>query len=527
MEPEGHLWSGTSARASDEVPRTLSFAKDPPAALLESGETSNRNDIVVPPETVPYETGRTTPMHTHWVNETEERLRKRLTFLCETPSYYDDDDDDGEDDSSSLSSHSVPELQKSYAFVESMTTQDDDDEFADFASDDRSINDSDSTVPVKMIHTIQWKHEKPAVQPTSLFSKYSLLLGFLIGCFIQSSALGANYVLTVLFGQDFDQIRDHHNMIMMFSLIWSIATSTMGALVVLFLRSLLQVVPNGSSEKTVNLWTVEYSFAFGALSGVCIAWCGTDVLLGFRAHAVHSLLTLIFAFVAKMLLSCMARNTSREDRLMLDKEENLGMAETSISQPLLEHPPPAKPTWQMLHSHFKVYGTFLGLIIGFYIQMSSLGASFLLDTFTGHVRAADLESEGLVAFSLGWSFLFGTIGVVILLVLRRLLLSACGPISDNLANRLGLLLEFYFAVGSLVGINLAWVLTYCGLGLHSQVACSLLTLGGAIVWCRIMACAFFSSRVLQADEEADDEYVVFAETPRQEPLEAYEAVLLV
>uniref|UniRef100_A0A7S3LFY0 Transmembrane protein n=1 Tax=Amphora coffeiformis TaxID=265554 RepID=A0A7S3LFY0_9STRA len=450
--------------------------------------------------------------------ETGVAPRERSIFLCDTPSES--------DDNSSLSSNSLPDLRKSYAFMDSTSTEDDEED----NFDSERFVPSEAAAPVTMIRTIKFqKRTQQAERKVPAFPRYSLSLGFLVGCFIQSSSLGANYVLTILFGHDFEQLREHHSKIMMFSLIWSLATSTMGVLVVLFLRSLLQVIPGGSKSSTLDLWHVEYSFAFGALAGVCMAWCGTDVLLGFRAHAFHSLMTLIFAVLAKSAMSFAAPDAYSSERMILCEDDSSTLGSYI---PLVDR---VAPSWRSLTPHFKFHGTVLGVLIGFFIQMSSLGASFLLDTYANQEgRRVELTSDGLLAFSLGWSFGFGTMGVMILLILRSLLMQVCANYSNIFSQKLGLMLEFYFAVGCLVGVNLAWVLTDLGLGLQSHVLRSILTLGAAAIWCRVLSCCFFSSHTLELgyDEDEDDDAQDWGEREfsidtRPVPVEVYEAVLLV
>jgi hypothetical protein len=584
MEPEGPLMASSTTRSMDEeegrqlyvtaTPPSSLGQQDPPPATASGGgwgeephtgidgtivqERNNKNQN----QSFPYETGRV--LHTKPEKDTLEYHQYSSVFWStthRTRCYYHKASQQ-EDDNSSLSSHSIPDLKKSYAFIESMSDSNEEEEEEEHEDTnenlwDTSTEEESSSVPVKMIHTIQWTNPSPMnganLHTRNYFSRYNVLLGFLIGCFIQSSSLGANYVLTVLYGRDYEQLQEHHNTIMMVSFIWSLLTSSMGIFVILFVRSFLQqTIPhNATLEKTMTLWTMEYSFAFGALTGVCLAWFATDILLGFQAHAFHSLLTLFFAMSAKLLLSCTTSShsninntlTTQDGELEHNEESFFSKDHKSLSEPLLvpvrisslPSPPSPNLTWRRIHFQFKVYGITLGCLIGFFIQMSSLGASFLLDTFTGHVGPTsstdNLESEGLMVFSLGWSFVFGTMGVLVLLVLRRLLTFVCTHVSERLTHKLGLLLEFYFAVGSLIGINLAWVLTYLGLGLHSHVSSSLLTLGTAIVWCHMLAYCFFSSCTLGMNQHDHDkeEYVVFVDTtsPTDEPMEAYEAVLLV
>lgn len=528
MEPEGQVRSNSvDMQGYIAVPSS----EDPPTETVEVAPLpiSDDNDTTE----LPYETSRTVSMEAQpSVSLLQASSQRCSLFLCETPSY---------DDDSSLSSHSVPDLRKSYAFVESTSTDDCDDEYCG-DEDSESMSPDESTVPITTIHTFKYQPRTSRLatqQRTKSFPRYSLLLGFIVGCFIQSSSLGANYVLTVLFGHDLEELKEHHNKIMIFSLVWSLATSTMGVLVVLFLRSLLQAVPNASCQSQLNLWQIEYSFAFGALAGVCMAWCGTDVLLGFQAHAFHSLMTLVFAVIAKTILSCMARDGYNAERIFLDHDDydDLEALPEDLAAdgyfPLVDKyssEEASTSSSMTLHTHFKIHGTILGVLIGFFIQMSSLGASFLLDTFAGQENGQlALNSESLLAFSLGWSFVFGSMGVMILLILRRLLMLVCHCIPKKEAGKLGLMLEFYFAVGCLVGVNLAWVLTDVGLGLQAHVMRSMLTLAASAVWCRFLACCFFSNRDLD-DNEDDDEDVIFVDTlpgvaVRQQP-EVYEAVLL-
>ena len=45
------------------------------------------------------------------------------------------------------------------------------------------------------------------------FNTWSLLLGFVVGCFIQTSSLGANYILTVLFGHEAELLNAHRRQV--------------------------------------------------------------------------------------------------------------------------------------------------------------------------------------------------------------------------------------------------------------------------------------------------------------------------
>lgn len=143
--------------------------------------------------------------------------------------------------------------------------------------------------------------QEASVQWTSC---YSCIIGLIIGCFIQFSSLGANFLMTTMYGNDVFFMKEF----VVVSLIWCFVTSIMGVCVLLFLRSL--VVTSFYATTTVNesfkskedfvaglIQQMEYFFAVGALIGVCMSWTVTDIVLGMKAHIMHSLVTLIVALV--------------------------------------------------------------------------------------------------------------------------------------------------------------------------------------------------------------------------------------
>ena len=131
---------------------------------------------------------------------------------------------------------------------------------------------------------------------------YSCVIGLIIGCFIQFSSLGANFLMTTMYGNNVFFMKEF----VVVSLIWCFVTSIMGVCVLLFLRSL--VVTSFYATTAVNeafkskedfvaglIQQMEYFFAVGALIGVCMSWTVTDIVLGMKAHIVHSLVTLAIA----------------------------------------------------------------------------------------------------------------------------------------------------------------------------------------------------------------------------------------
>lgn len=135
----------------------------------------------------------------------------------------------------------------------------------------------------------------------------SIVIGMIIGCFIQCSTLGANFMMSTMYGQQIYFSREF----VIVSLVWCFMTSLMGVSVLLFLRSLVVTAfyaTNSSKgdeatlaskedfmEKVID--NVEQFFAVGSLIGVGAAWTTTDILLGMQSHVYHSLLTLAVALV--------------------------------------------------------------------------------------------------------------------------------------------------------------------------------------------------------------------------------------
>ena len=97
----------------------------------------------------------------------------------------------------------------------------------------------------------------------------------------------------------------------------------MGVCVLLFLRSL--VVTSFYATTAVNdafkakenfvgalIQQMEYFFAVGALIGVCMSWTVTDIVLGMKAHIVHSLVTLAVALIWCRVVMAFCGNSTHE-----------------------------------------------------------------------------------------------------------------------------------------------------------------------------------------------------------------------
>ena len=142
-------------------------------------------------------------------------------------------------------------------------------------------------------------------------------------------------------------------------------------------------------------------------------------------------------------------------------------------------------------SGFKNCSLILGLLVGFFIYLSTLGAEFVGVMLWGREILAKSNAE-LIVFSLVWNFITTCIAIVILSSMRRLVsivfLSSVPRSRTNTEDVLCELLSYMegrFAVGALVGICVSWNMTNCVLGMKPQVIQSCVILAIACLWCRV------------------------------------------
>lgn len=168
----------------------------------------------------------------------------------------------------------------------------------------------------------------------------SMVIGLIIGCFIQCSTLGANFMMTTLYGKE---VYFTESFIIV-SLAWCFITSIMGVAVLLFLRSLVVTAfyaTNGSRQDESTLAAkedfmvqvienIEQFFAVGSLVGVGMAWTVTDLLLGMKSHVYHSLLT-----VAIALVWCKCAMKHSKNTAALNAESSKSKSTSDLETPLL------------------------------------------------------------------------------------------------------------------------------------------------------------------------------------------------
>ena len=139
----------------------------------------------------------------------------------------------------------------------------------------------------------------------------SLLLGLMVGFFIQFSTLGANYVVIILWGEDV--MNTSKSDIILFSLLWSFFTSSMAIVILAFLRNLIEASYTGDDFENVILH-LECRFVVGALIGVCSAWAATDYVLGMAQQIIYSVGTLAVALLWCRIMMWVFAPTPAADR---------------------------------------------------------------------------------------------------------------------------------------------------------------------------------------------------------------------
>lgn len=363
-------------------------------------------------------------------------------------------------------------------------------------------------------------------------SLHGLFIGVVVGILIQLSCMGAFYLYAFASGNDHVyravvQTGNANSSMLMFSLVWSLVTTTVG-FVILFNFSFL--------IKTASRWVgvpisgrfvvrMESHVAMGAIFGVSVAWSMKCYIIGERFDLGQSLVTLLvavsYALMVKFILGRHQKQqrvapiaipaahegslTNDDDDDVYDDESTMNLTAEpvldcsihsgdSLSKPLL--PATNTPTNE-IHL-IQRYSLFLGFLLGGLIQISSLALHYILlginhgdnirTTETNHSYMA----TKLLLGSLVWDFSTSLLGIATLYALRSLLIlkwssssfsSQTIRVSEEREKYILHVLESYFATGALLGVNLGWIGTDIFLGVHWLVLKSVLTLAVSLVWC--------------------------------------------
>lgn len=150
---------------------------------------------------------------------------------------------------------------------------------------------------------------------------YSAWIGICFGVFVQLSTLGVNFLMIAIWGED-SVLTQTQQQAMVFSLSWSLFTSCLALLVLSMLRGLIKSILDVNRSDDIDreglMMTIEVRYVIGALTGVCLAWTCTDLMLGMESLAFYSLGTLVVALLwSKTMIWCFLAR----DGLEREKEE--------------------------------------------------------------------------------------------------------------------------------------------------------------------------------------------------------------
>ena len=154
-----------------------------------------------------------------------------------------------------------------------------------------------------------------------------------------------------------------------------------------------------------------------------------------------------------------------------------------LEEPLLQQKK-AKSLDESLFRSFKMSSLCLGVIVGFFIQASTLGANYLVITVWGE-DVMHTSKRDIVYFSLIWSLFTSSLAIVILSFLRSLVRSTYETDNEQVNEKLDdmiLHMECRFFADAFAGDCSAWALTDVILGMSVQIVYSLATLGVALAY---------------------------------------------
>jgi hypothetical protein len=160
-----------------------------------------------------------------------------------------------------------------------------------------------------------------------------------------------------------------------------------------------------------------------------------------------------------------------------------------------------------LFARFKMSALLMGVLVGFFIQFSTLGANFLVINIWGE-DILNKSRNDIVVFSLVWSFFTSAMAIIILAFLRNIVSIAYLSVmkkSQEMVEELVLHLECRFVVGALIGVCTAWTITDALMGMQAQIVYSMATLAIALIWCRIMMACVGNSRLSLDDDDEEVE----------------------
>ena len=132
----------------------------------------------------------------------------------------------------------------------------------------------------------------------------------------------------------------------------------------------------------------------------------------------------------------------------------------------------------------------LGVLIGFFIQVSTIGASFL----TNLPWAKGATDQNIAVYALAWSVITATASCGVMMIFRSFVeitfnltfgrtLSYDPVTHDRLLDELVWYFECFFSLGVLISVTLAWIATSFVLGMPSTLIDVAITVALPVFWC--------------------------------------------
>lgn len=131
----------------------------------------------------------------------------------------------------------------------------------------------------------------------------------------------------------------------------------------------------------------------------------------------------------------------------------------------------------------------LGILIGFFIQVSTIGASFL----TNLPWAKGSSDQHIAVYALAWSVITATASCGVMMIFRSFVeitfnltfgrVLTYDPVAhDRLLDELVWYFECYFSLGVLISVTFAWIATSFALGMPSTLIDIAITIALPVFW---------------------------------------------
>jgi hypothetical protein len=307
----------------------------------------------------------------------------------------------------------------------------------------------------------------------SSFKLSSLLLGLLVGFFIQCSAQEVFSLIIINWSkEDITKTRIGIVFLLLSFFIMAILES---------LRTLVRITYSAAGGRSKDLLEdmilhMELRFVAGSLVGICLASTMMLVILGMRAQIVYSPMALVVALFWYKIM--MIFTTDSKPSSSRGSMAEFGDAEEEDHR--LE---------EKAFCRFKFSSLLLGLLVGVFIQCSAQEVYSMVVFIWGEEVVIKFKAEGALFCILSWSFftmaIFGS--------LRNLVTfthSAAGGRSTDLFEDMVVQMEYRFVVGACLTGTMMCVL----FGMRVHIVYSLVFLMVFLFWDEITMMCFTTGK---------------------------------